>query len=115
MRHLLSLFALVALACFTLACEPTVPPDRVPGPPGCGLKDPRDTSPGMLSVAQKTVQKNNGDPDAIEKNAHGGLDWSYKVKAGSVFGEQETVTTYSFNAQGLVVKVDTQLVSKVGK
>ncbi len=85
------------------------------GPAGCGLRDPRETSPNMLSMAQKTYfQKHRAIKD-VRKNAHGGLDWIYKLSAGSVFGEQQTLETISFDKDGLLVDSKTELLRRVGK
>ncbi len=87
----------------------------IKGPAGCGLRDPRETSPNMLSMAQKTYfQKHRAIKD-VRKNEHGGLDWIYKLSAGSVFGEQQTLETVSFDKDGLLVGVEKELLRKVGK
>lgn len=107
---------LLASALLTFsACEPVKLPHEEPGPPGCGMKDPRETAPGMLSIAQKTAYRQNGSPDEVVKNAHGGMDWRFKRSSGSVFGEKQTVEILSFNAQGILVAKDTELIRKVGK
>lgn len=97
------------------ACEPAKLPHQQPGPPGCGKRDPRKTAPGMLSIAQKETYRKQGSPDEVRENAHGGLDWLYKRSRGSVFGEEQTVEVFSFNAEGLLVGQDTEVLMKVGK
>lgn len=111
----LILLAFAALALAFSACEPVKLPHEQPGPPGCGLKDPRETAPGMLSIAQKEAFRQNGSPHEVVKNKHGGMDWRYKRSAGSVFGERQTIEILSFNAQGLLVAKDTEVIKKVGK
>lgn len=87
----------------------------MPGPNGCGLRDPRETSPGMLSMAQKQYfQKRRAIKD-VKRNEHGGLDWIYNVSAGSVFGEQQRVETVSFSAEGILMGKNVELLRRVGK
>ncbi len=87
----------------------------MPGPNGCGLRDPRETSPGMLSMAQKQYFQKRRAVKDVKRNEHGGLDWIYNVSAGSVFGEQQRVETISFDAQGLLVNTNVELLRRVGK
>lgn len=105
------LFLVVGL----VACQPAKLPEDMPGPANCGLKDPRNTAPGMLSMAQKTTIQKMGKPADVEPNEHGGLDWVYKQTAGSVFGQEETVTVYTFDKDGLLKGTKKDLISKVGK
>ena len=114
--RVLAVFSLctLILSAFS-ACEPAALPEDLPGPAGCGMKDPRDTAPGMLSLAQKMVLKKKGKPTAVEKNAVGGLDWVYSLKSGGVFGEEETVTKVSFDGGGVHKGTLRDLISKVGK
>lgn len=97
------------------ACEPVKLPHEQPGPPGCGKRDPRDTAPGMLSIAQKKALQENGSPSDVESNSLGGLNWLYRRSSGSVFGEQQTIEIYSFDEEGVLKGRDTQMVRKVGK
>jgi hypothetical protein len=97
------------------ACEPVKLPHEQPGPAGCGLRDPRETAPGMLSIAQKEAYRQNGAPDSVQKNKHGGLDWKYQRSVGSVFGEQQSIETLSWSAEGLLAAKDTEMLKKVGK
>jgi hypothetical protein len=115
-NHLRSVFVLVAFVTLLLtACEPVKQAHEQPGPIGCGMRDPRDTSPGMLSVAQQTTHKQQGSPDELQTNSHGGKDWLFYRKTGSVFGEEQTLETFVFDAQGLLVEKKTDVVYKVGK
>lgn len=97
------------------ACEPVKLPHEQPGPVGCGTRDPRDTAPGMLSVAQKEAVRKLGTPGEVRPNERGGLDWLYRRSAGSVFGEEQTVETLSFDIEGLLFRQDTEVLHKVGK
>lgn len=103
----------LALGCG--ACEPVQLPHEQPGPAGCGLRDPRSTAPGMLSVAQKEAFRLSGAPHEVRPNDVGGLDWLYRRSTGSVFGEEQTIELMRFNKEGLLVGRDTELVRKVGK
>jgi hypothetical protein len=107
--------AVLAAGLGVLGCDPAKRPEDEPGPAGCGLRDPRDTAPGMLSLAQKTTLQKNGKPDEVAKNDQGGLDWVYRVKAGGVFGEEETVTVLTFDAGGVLKASKKDLLRKVGK
>lgn len=97
------------------ACEPVKLPHQQPGPVGCGQRDPRETAPGMLSIAQKEAFRKQGSPDEVRPNEKGGLDWLYKRSSGSVFGEQQTVEILSFDVEGLLYGQRTELLRKVGK
>lgn len=117
---MLSRFALVAalasgFVVATTACEPVKLPHELPGPPGCGRRDPRASGPSTLSVAQNTVLKNNGHPSSAEPNEHGGRTWVYYRSSGSVFGEQEAADLFAFDAQGLLVSQKTEVSRQVGK
>lgn len=114
-RLLCACLALAPVVVAGVACEPVKLPHEQPGPPGCGMRDPRDTAPGMLSVAQKEAYRTNGSPDQVRPNKHGGLDWLYERSRGSVFGEQQTVEVLSFNAEGILVGRDTEVIMRVGK
>jgi hypothetical protein len=96
-------------------CDPVKMPHEQPGPIGCGKRDPRDTAPGMLSVAQKKALQENGNPAEVRPNALGGLDWLYRRSSGSVFGEQQTVELFVFDVEGILRGRDTDVVRKVGK
>jgi len=98
-----------------MACKPAKMAHEMPGPAGCGKRDPRDTSPGMLSVAQKQVLRDTGSPFDVSDNNHGGKDWMFRRNNGSVFGEKETLIVYSFNAQGLLVEQRTDVLKSLGK
>lgn len=118
MHALIRAFALtltVSSALTVVGCEPVKQAHEMPGPIGCGMRDPRDTSPGMLSVAQQMTLKQQGDPDEVNTNDKGGKDWLYYRKTGSVFGEQQTVDTFAFDAQGILADKKTDVVYKVGK
>ncbi len=97
------------------ACERVVMPHEVPGPVGCGMRDPSSTGPSMLSVAQQMTRKNQGPPQALEDNEHGGKTWMYLRQAGSVFGEKETAEMFIFDNRGLLVGQTTELRKSVGK
>lgn len=97
------------------ACEPVKLPHEQPGPPGCGMRDPRDTAPGMLSIAQKEAYRQNGSPDEVRPNKSGGLDWRFARSSGSMFGEQQTIEILSFDKDGLLVGRETEVVRKLGK
>jgi hypothetical protein len=86
-----------------VSCSSSPHPEEIPGPPGCGLRDPRDTSPGMLSVAQKTTLQQNGSPSDVTKNMHGGLTWEYRSRQGSTFGENDSTVRFDFDAVGLLL------------
>ena len=104
-----------ALTIPSVACEPATLPHQMPGPVGCGKRDPRDTAPGMLSVAQKTALKNMGDPFDVRPNDKGGLDWLYKRNRGSVFGQTTEVLIYQYDTKGLLFNQTTEVISKLGK
>lgn len=99
----------------TIACDPVKMPHEMPGPPGCGARDPRQSGPSTLSVAQNTVVRNMGHPSVVEPNDVGGRTWIYFRQSGSVFGESETAELYVFDAQGLLSSQKTEVRSKTGK
>lgn len=99
----------------TAACEPVKLPHELPGPPGCGMRDPRASGPSTMSVAQNTVLKNHGHPSSAEPNEHGGRTWVFYRSSGSVFGEQEAADLFTFDAQGLLVSQKTEVSRQVGK
>lgn len=99
----------------TSACEPVKLPHEQPGPIGCGLRDPRETAPGMLSIAQKEAYRKQGSPNEVRPNERGGLDWLYPRSRGSVFGEEQTVEILSFDVEGLLYRQETEMLRKVGK
>ena len=117
-RHLVLVAAFACCApvlVYGLACQPVKLPHQLPGPPGCGARDPRDSGPSTLSVAQNTVLKNHGHPAAVEANEQGGRSWTYYRSSGSVFGEQDAADLFVFDAQGLLVSQKTQVSRQVGK
>ena len=97
------------------ACEPVKLAHELPGPPGCGMRDPRQSGPSTMSVAQNTVLKNHGHPASAEQNEHGGRTWVFFRSSGSVFGEQEAADIFAFDAQGLLVAQKTEVRRQVGK
>ena len=97
------------------ACEPVKLAHEMPGPPGCGMRDPSNTAPPMLSVAQQKTYKAQGAPNELQPNSKGGLTWTYHRQRGSVFGEEQLVETFSFDKQGLLYDSKTDVVYKVGK
>ena len=97
------------------ACEPVKLPHEMPGPLGCGKRDPNQSGPSTLSVAQNSTVRNMGMPGALEDNEFGGKTWLYSRQAGSVFGESATIEAYIFDAQGLLVGQKTQVQKQVGK
>lgn len=119
MLHRVSLALALALGSFVVveatACDPVKMPADMPGPPGCGRRDPRNSGPSTMSVAQNTVLKNNGHPGAIEENEQGGLSWVYVRSSGSVFGESETAEMFIFNGEGLLVGTKTEVRKHLGK
>ncbi len=96
-------------------CDPVLMPHQMPGPPGCGKRDPTVAGPSTLSVAQNTTLKNQGTPGLVVDNEHGGKDWTFVRQAGSVFGETETAEIFSFDAEGLLVGQRTEVRKHVGK
>ena len=90
-------------------------PYEMPGPIGCGMRDPRTSGPSMLSVAQQTALRNQGPPLDVQANEKGGLTWVYVRQAGSVFGEQETAEEFVFDTQGLLTQQKTEIRKSVGK
>jgi len=102
--------------CFgSLSCDPVALSHETPGPVDCGLKDPRTTAPGKLSLGQKKVLREKGPPMQIEVNENKGLDWLYVRRSGSVFGEEETVERLSFDNRGILKAQNVELVYKKGK
>ena len=106
---------LSAGSCGGTGCEPVKLPHQQPGPIGCGLRDPRETAPGMLSIAQKEAYRKQGSPNEVRSNERGGLDWLYPRSRGSVFGEEQTVEILSFDIEGLLYRQETEMLRKVGK
>lgn len=118
MRAFLALVAVpVLLIGLTVGvgCDPVKLPHEMPGPVGCGMRDPRTSGPAMLSVAQQTTLRNQGTPMDVQPNDHGGKTWTYVRQAGSVFGEQETAELFAFDAQGLLVEQKTEIRKYSGK
>ena len=113
--HRSSVVAAVAVFACLLGCDPVLMPHQMPGPPGCGKRDPSVAGPSTMSVAQNTTLKNQGQPGQLEDNEHGGKNWQYVKQAGSVFGETETLEIFSFNAEGLLVGQRTEVRKQVGK
>src|SRR4051812_3792682 len=99
----------LAAGVMSIACDPVKMPYEMPGPVGCGMRDPRESGPSMLSVAQQTALRNQGPPLNVERNDKGGLTWVYVRQAGSVFGESETAEEMIFDAQGLLVEQKTEI------
>ena len=97
------------------ACEPVQRPDEVPGPAGCGMRDPSQTGPSLLSVAQQTAIKNRGMPHQLEDNSVGGKTWIYFRTTGSVFGETEAAELLTFDKDGLLKEQKTEVRRHVGK
>ena len=112
---LLAALAAPAVLGSLVACDPVKMPAEMPGPPGCGMRDPRDSGPSTMSVAQNTVIRNMGHPSTVEPNEAGGRTWVYFRQSGSVFGESETAEIYTFDAQGLLAHQKTELRHKTGK
>lgn len=106
---------LAVLALLLGACEPATLPRDLPGPAGCGMRDPRGTSPNMLSMAQKMAYNDNSAISEVRPNAKGGLNWIYRMTAGSVFGQQEKVVTLTFDKGGILLDTHTEMVSRLGK
>ncbi len=116
MRSFVVVAALAVCAPIALAaCGPVKMPAEMPGPLGCGRRDPRDSGPSTMSVAQNTVLKNNGQPGVVEPNDKGGMSWMYIRSAGSVFGESETAEMFIFNGEGLLVGTKTEIRKQLGK
>jgi hypothetical protein len=109
----LSLHALVGAG--GVACQPVKLPTEMPGPIGCGKRDPSVSGPAMLSVAQQTTLKNQGMPMRLEDNDKGGKTWVYIRQNGSVFGEQVTAEMFTFDDRGLLVEQKTELQKYAGK
>lgn len=107
---------MAALVCSGfLACQKVELPRDRPGPPGCGMRDPSQTAPAMLSIAQQERYRAMGTPDQLMDNAEGGKDWVYFRSQGSVFGEQQTAEIFRFNQKGILVSHTTDLIKRVGK
>lgn len=104
-----------SVAVLATACGPVKLAHELPGPPGCGARDPRQAGPSTMSVAQNTVIKNHGHPASAEPNEHGGRTWVYFRSSGSVFGEQDAADMFAFDAQGLLVSQKTEVRRQVGK
>lgn len=115
MRVLMVTVSLVWLALSGAACDPVEMPHQKPGPPGCGLKDPRQTAPGKLSLGQKKILREHGAPGQVKPNENGGLDWIYRRRSGSVFGEEEQLERFVFDARGVFLGRDAELLYKKGK
>ena len=109
--------AVVASFCLfaVVACDPVLMPHEMPGPRGCGKREPSESGPSTMSVAQNTTLKNQGQPGQTTLNDLGGRDWLFVKQAGSVFGETETAEIFSFNAEGLLVAQRTEVRKQVGK
>lgn len=114
-RAFIGLVLVAALVAALPACDPVKMPHELPGPVGCGMRDPRTSGPSTLSVAQQTTLRNQGPPATLEDNPHGGRTWVYLRSTGSVFGEQETAEMFAFDAQGLLVSHKTEIRRSVGK
>lgn len=112
---LVAAVSLTGVVSVTAACDPVKLPHELPGPPGCGLRDPREAGPSTMSVAQNTVLKNHGHPATAEQNEDGGRSWVYFRSSGSVFGEQQAADLFVFNAQGLLISQKTEVSRQVGK
>ena len=112
---LVTAFSLASSVVAVSGCDPVKMPAEMPGPLGCGRRDPRDSGPSTMSVAQNTVLKNNGHPGGVEPNEQGGMTWFYVRSAGSVFGESETAEMFLFNAEGLLVGTKTEIRKQLGK
>ena len=96
-------------------CDPVALPHQRPGPVDCGLKDPRETAPGKLSLGQKKLLREKGPPGKVTPNKNNGLDWFYVRRSGSVFGEEESLERLSFDNRGVLMAQDVELVYKKGK
>ena len=108
-------FALTVGASFAAGCGPVKMPHEMPGPAGCGKRDPSVSGPSTMSVAQNTTLRNQGMPGATEDNDVGGKNWLYVRQAGSVFGETETAEVFIFDAQGLLVGQKSEMRKNVGR
>ncbi len=111
----LSLGFTLAVPVAATGCHPVKMPYEMPGPIGCGMRDPRESGPALLSVAQQQTLRNQGNPLDVTDNDKGGKTWVYVRQAGSVFGEQETAEEFVFDAQGLLVQQKTEIRKAVGK
>ena len=109
------IWAFVVAAALAAACDPVKLPNEMPGPPGCGLRDPSQSGPSMLSVAQQQVFRAQGSPNTLEDNDKGGKTWVYLRQQGSVFGEKETAETFVFDASGILLSQRTETRRSVGK
>ena len=112
---LLAVVVVSAPVVVTSGCEPVKLAHEMPGPLGCGKRDPNQSGPSTLSVAQNSTVRDMGMPGALEDNEFGGKTWLYSRQAGSVFGESATIEAYIFDAQGLLVGQKTQVQKQVGK
>ena len=108
-------FIFFSLCLCSLSCDPVTLSHEKPGPVDCGLKDPRSTAPGKLSLFQKKILREKGPPMRVEANKINGLDWLYVRRSGSVFGEEETVERLSFDNRGILKAQNVDLVYKKGK
>jgi len=115
MRASLTLPALLVSLALAAACGPVKMPHELPGPPGSGMRDPRQAGPSTMSVAQNTVMKNNGHPVSADPNEHGGRTWVFVRSTGSVFGEQEVDDLFAFDAQGLLISQKSEVRKSLGK
>ena len=112
----LAIFIIFSFLCVgALSCDPVALPHEKPGPADCGLKDPRNTAPGKLSLGQKKVLREKGPPSRVEPNKNNGLDWLYVRRSGSVFGEEEALERLSFSNRGILKALDVELLYKKGK
>ena len=105
----------IMFALYAAGCDPVALPHQRPGPVDCGLKDPRETAPGKLSLGQKKLLREKGPPGQVMTNKINGLDWVYVRRSGSVFGEEETLERLSFDNRGVLMAQDVELVYKKGK
>ena len=105
----------MSVAVMGSGCQKVKMPHEMPGPPGCGKRDPNNTAPAMLSIAQQQTHKNQGKPDTLVDNDKGGKTWSYKRNRGSVFGQEVVIEVFGFDKDGLLYEQRTDLISKVGK
>lgn len=106
---------ILLIALLFAACEPVKLPHELPGPAGAGQRDPRVSGPTTMSNAQNKLYRESGSPDELRDNDKGGKDWIYQRSIGSVFGEQQKVEVYSFDAQGILVGSRTDMIRSVGK
>jgi hypothetical protein len=98
-----------------VACDPVKLPHEMPGPLGCGARDPTVSGPSTMSVAQNMTLKNQGTPAGTEPNEFGGRDWLYFRSSGSVFGETQSADVFRFDDKGLLRAQTTEIRRHVGK